>query len=439
MSVRLDTPLALPCGARVPNRLMKAAMTEGLADPAGHVTGELETLYRRWSEGGAGILVTGNVMVDGRFLERPGNMVAEDDDARPGLERLARAGTVGGNHLWMQINHPGRQCSRLVNNRPVSASDVRLKILFNFGRPRPLTEDEIDEVIGRYANTARLAVESGFTGVQIHAAHGYLINQFLSPITNRRQDRWGGSLENRARFLLECVRRTREAVGAAVPIAVKLNSADFQRGGFSREDSDQVASWLAAAGIDLLEVSGGTYEQPRLVGRTGSERTAEQPTRESTRQREAYFLDYTRNMRARLDIPMAVTGGFRNRRFMLEALEGDELDVIGIGRPLCVYADFPRRLITGEVNELPAYEEALRLGSGFFSELSPSDGIRALNLQASVGWFYRQIIQLARDDEPLLDLTARAALARHLHDEYRNGLRRRFYRSRRPGATGART
>ncbi|MEO1087986.1 MAG: NADH:flavin oxidoreductase, partial [Acidobacteriota bacterium] len=260
----LAAPLQLPCGAVVPNRLCKSAMTEGLADVSGAPNGRHVALYRRWSEGGAGLLITGNILVDWRYLERPGNVVVEDDRHRNALTRWARQGTVGGNHLWVQINHPGRQCSRMSNGRPVAPSAVQLKLGGFFGRPRALLDKEIVSIVDRYARTAAEVRAAGFTGVQVHAAHGYLASQFLSPRTNRRTDRWGGSLENRARFLLETVRAVRAAVGAEFPVGVKLNSADFQRGGFDLEDAATVAGWLADAGIDLLEISGGTYERLRF-------------------------------------------------------------------------------------------------------------------------------------------------------------------------------
>jgi 2,4-dienoyl-CoA reductase-like NADH-dependent reductase (Old Yellow Enzyme family) len=427
LTIDIASPFALPCGATLNNRLMKAAMTEGLADVAGQVTEPLVTLYRRWSHGGAAIHVTGNVMVDRRYLERPGNLVVEADTPLAGLSRLAQAGTEAGNHLWMQISHPGRQCSRIVNTRPVSASDVQLKILANFARPRALTPDEIPPIIERYAATAAKAQEAGFTGVQIHGAHGYLISQFLSPVTNRRTDEWGGSLESRARLLLEIVRATRAVVGPSFPIAVKLNSADFQRGGFSPDDSYRVAQWLAQEKIDLLEISGGTYEQPRLVGRSGAAKTAEVPKAASTQRREAYFLDYTKKMRDTVDIPLAVTGGFRSRDFMNEVLANGELDVIGVARPLCAEPDILGRFLRGEIDPLPSDERGQSLGPGWLGPASPFDTIRAFNTQGAVAWFYRQMIEIAHDRTRLAGLSTFGALWRHLYDEYRLGFARRRY------------
>ena len=257
MPVDLNAPLKLPCGSELPNRLLKSAMTEGLADADDHATERHATLYRCWSEGGTGTLITGNVMIDRRYLERPGNVVVEDRKGLPQLSRWAAAGTAAGSHLWMQISHPGRQCAKLSAPRPMAPSAVQLDLLGNFGRPIAMTEQDIQDALDRYARVAGIAREAGFTGVQLHGAHGYLISEFLSARLNRRTDDWGGSLAARARFLLEAVARTRRVVGDDFPLAVKLNSSDFQKGGFSFDESIQVARWLEDRGIDLLEISGG--------------------------------------------------------------------------------------------------------------------------------------------------------------------------------------
>jgi 2,4-dienoyl-CoA reductase-like NADH-dependent reductase (Old Yellow Enzyme family) len=275
MPVSLNDPFTLPCGVILPNRIAKAAMTEGLSDKNLQATERLANLYRLWSEGGAGLLITGNVMIDQRVLERAGN-VAIDITAggdslasRAKLQRWAQAGTVAGNQLWMQISHAGRQSPRYITQEPLAPSAVQLDIAGSFAKPRALREDEILDFINRFAQVAKIARETGFTGVQIHSAHGYLLSSFLSPITNQRTDAWGGSLENRARFLLETVKAVRKAVGNDFPVAIKLNSDDFRKGGFNNEECLRVVEWLNDSHIDLLEISGGTYEQPRLLGSEG--------------------------------------------------------------------------------------------------------------------------------------------------------------------------
>ncbi|MEM7586829.1 MAG: hypothetical protein AAF560_25795 [Acidobacteriota bacterium] len=223
----LGQSLTLPCGAILPNRLCKSAMTEGLSDVAGQANARHERLYRLWSKGGTGLLVTGNIMVDWRYLERPGNVVVEDAAGIDGLRRWAEAGTAAGNHLWVQLNHAGRQASVMSTTRPVAPSAVQLKLAGLFRRPRALEASEIEEIVARFARAAGIVKRAGFTGVQVHSAHGYLSSQFLSPRVNQRTDRWGGSLENRARFLLEVVRAVRAEVGPDFPSASSSTRPTF--------------------------------------------------------------------------------------------------------------------------------------------------------------------------------------------------------------------
>ena len=430
MQTRLADPLPLPCGVTLPNRFLKSAMTEGLADAWDRPTLAHETLYARWGHAGAGVLVTGNVMVDQRYLERPGNVVVEDDSALERLRAWAEAGRRGGSALVMQISHPGRQCTRMVTRQPVAPSAVGLRIGGLFGTPRALEEAEIEPIIARYASTAGIAKRAGFSGVQVHGAHGYLCNQFLSPLVNRRTDRWGGSLENRARFLREVVRAVRHAVGPEYPVMVKLNSSDFQKGAFTIEESCQVAAWLAEDGIDLLELSGGTYERMRLLG-LGQPEAREA---DSTRRREAYFLEYAEAMRAAAQVPLAVTGGFRTIDAMQSALAHGLVDVVGLARPLCVEPELVQRVLAGGLAPAPAHERHLRLGPGWFSANSSNATLRGLNAQALTAWYYRQILELAAGREPVVGLSIHAALWSHYVREFGLARARRAVR----GARGIR-
>jgi 2,4-dienoyl-CoA reductase-like NADH-dependent reductase (Old Yellow Enzyme family) len=406
MSVTISSPLTLPCGAVLKNRLAKGAMTEGLGDARNKATGGHVRLYRRWAEGGAGMLLTGNVQVDRRYLERPGNVAidgAQSNEAIAALREYAKAGTENGTHLWMQISHAGRQTPALVNKEPVGPSGKALDMPgAQFGKPRALSGTEIEDVIARFAHAAAVARDTGFTGVQIHGAHGYLISEFLSPDVNTRTDEWGGSLENRARLLLETVRAVRRAVGAGFPVSVKLNSADFQRGGFSHEDSIRVAAWLDAEGLDLLEISGGTYEQPRLVGLDDMTLHPEKAEvrRESTIAREAYFLEYAKDIRAAVKMPLMVTGGFRMLTGMNAALGSGTMDVVGIARPLCVDPAIPAKLLSGAAKETPAYEKTLRLGPGILGPHSPINLLKALNGWGQQGWFCLQLLRMGEGKDP---------------------------------------
>ena len=407
MTSSLAAPLTLPCGAVLPNRIAKAAMTEALGDLRDDATPALERLYRRWSAGGAGLLITGHVMIDRRYLEQAGNVVLDDETDVTALRAWAAAGTHAGNHLWVQLNHPGRQTTRFHSRQPAAPSAVALPVRGFFARPRALEEAEIVDLIAAFARSAEIVRLAGFTGVQVHAAHGYLIGQFLSPRTNRRSDAWGGSLENRARFLLEVVRAVRAAVGPSFPLAVKLNSSDFQRGGFEHREAVEVARLLAAEGIDLLEVSGGTYERVAFAGHLGRRSPGDgsgapfdrRPA--ATRVREAYFLEYAQAIRATMPgVPLMVSGGFRTPAFMAEVLRAGEADVLGVARPFCVEPGFPARLLAGSPDPLPSPEERIRIGRGWAGPHSPSADLRAYSAQAAIAWFYRQIERLGAGEEP---------------------------------------
>jgi len=404
----------LPCGAGVRNRLCKAAMTEGLADAGNRATERHVTLYRRWAEGGAGLLLTGNVQVDRRYLERAGNIVIDgpqDEGQLTALEMLAKAGTADDTHLWMQISHAGRQTPKLIAAEPVGPSDIPVALPGGrFGKPRALTGDEIRDVIGRFAFAAGVAQQTGFTGVQIHSAHGYLLSEFLSPRVNLRDDEWGGSLQNRSRLLLETVRAVRTSVGPEFPLAVKLNSADFQKGGFTFEDCLRVIEMLNEEGLDLLEISGGNYEQPRLLGIAGLEPVFEQKVRASTRAREAYFFDYAVAARRVAKMPLMVTGGFRSVQGMNEALAEGDIDVIGLARPLCVDPDFPAKILSGEIEQAANAEKNMRIGPGVLGPNSPIAVIKAINGFARIGWYYEQIYRLADGLDPDPSMSALRAL-----------------------------
>ena len=408
MTSLLAQPLTLPCGATVANRLSKAAMTEGLATADGVPTVELNRLYGIWSDGGAGILLSGNIQVDRDHLERPGNVVIDrepDAAMRAALASWAQAATRNGNHFWAQISHAGRQTQKIVNKAPKAPSAVKLGLPGGqFGQPVAMTEEEIVEVIRRFGLCAAAVKEAGFTGVQVHAAHGYLLSQFLSPRSNQRTDQYGGTLANRARALLDAVAAVRKAVGAKFPVSVKLNSADFQKGGFAFEDSLKVVQWLEQAGVDLIEISGGTYEQPKLLGLQGMEEEEQQQVAKSTQLREAYFVDFAKAMQEKVNVPLMVTGGFRQRLVMEQALQTGSADIIGLGRPLCVMTDAPKQLFEG-LDELPRYEESLSLLPNWLAFLTNIKLVRAMAGFAVQYWYYGQIDAIGRTGKANTELT----------------------------------
>ena len=419
----LGKSLTLPCGSTLPNRIAKSAMTEGLAEPGDLPGLALETLYRIWSKGGAGLHITGNVQIDSRYLERAGNVVLENDKHLSKFQSWAKASQEGGNQCWVQLNHPGRQCPKLVNKQPLAPSEVHLDMLGNFGKPKAMTEADIQDVIERFARSSELCKEAGFSGIQIHSAHGYLLSQFLSPKVNRRNDQWGGSIENRARLLRSIIKAVRERVGPNFPIGVKLNSADFQKDGFTFDECVQVAQMLGDDGVDLLEISGGTYEQLSLIGVEPTE------VRESTRKREAYFIEYAKRIKAAADIPLMVTGGFRSRSVMEEALSEGELDVVGLARPLCTQTDCPSKLVNQSIDRLDDYENQLVIGTGFWGQNSSSNLIKAVNSYGQVGFYYWQMILLSKGETPSPEIQTVRYFLRHMKNDFRLNMRRKFSRS----------
>jgi 2,4-dienoyl-CoA reductase-like NADH-dependent reductase (Old Yellow Enzyme family) len=392
----IASPLVLPSGASLPNRLAKAAMSEVLGDKAtGAPTDALIRLYERWGRSGAGLLITGNVMIDPSGLGEPGNVVIVDDRHLAELRRWAMAGQAHGARLWMQLNHAGRQSPKRLSREPVAPSSVPMKgFMGMFAKPRALEDSEIEVLIARFATAAVVARDAGFAGIQLHAAHGYLISQFLSSRTNLRTDAWGGDATRRSRFLIEIVRAVRAAVGPVFPIGVKLNSADFQRGGFTIEEAMDVARGLGAAGIDLLEVSGGNYESPAMTG--SGELPAEQ--RQTSRDREAYFLEYAQRIRTVVTTPILLTGGMRSRAVMDGALASGAVDVVGLGRPMTHSPDFPAKLLDGSLVTAPSVKIRSR--------------VRLLDDALQTMWFQAQIHELAGGREPDLQLGAWTALYR---------------------------
>ncbi len=398
----LHDPLELPCGQVLPNRLMKSALSEVLGDRKHAPTAELQRLYSTWSTGGYGLIVTGNVMVDRTQIGEPGNVVVEDERDLDALSRWAKTTQDSGTPIWMQINHPGRQANLAsIRTQPVAPSAVGLKVP-GASKPRELTGAEIEDIIERFATTAAVAETAGFDGVQVHAAHGYLVAQFLSPLSNLRDDEWGGDPERRMRFVLEVVRRVRSRVSPGFAVGIKLNSADFQRGGFTEEESRDVVAALSTEGLDLIEVSGGSYEQPAMMG------TAAQ----STREREAYFLEYARAVRDVAGaVPLAVTGGNRTRAAMEAALAAGDTDMIGLGRPTCTTPDSANVILGSDESSVEAHGVRYsRTGL-----LSKAIDIKAVNGAVELAWHEDQLHRLGKGKQPDLGrgkLRTTAALIR---------------------------
>jgi 2,4-dienoyl-CoA reductase-like NADH-dependent reductase (Old Yellow Enzyme family) len=336
MTSSIFSSFILPNGQVLKNRLVKAAMEENLATFE-HLPGdELKCLYKAWAEGGVGLILTGNVMVDHLAMTGPGGVVLEQNtDLTPFIE-WAKLSKINNTKIWMQINHPGRQVFKKMGGKVLSPSDVALQMGKHssmFSAPKPMHEDEIQDVIQRFTTTAQRAEEAGFDGVEIHAAHGYLLAQFLSPLTNKRNDKWGGSLENRARLLIDIVKSVKAVCGEGFAIAVKLNSADFQRGGFNIEDAEQVVKMLNKLNIDLVELSGGSYEAPAMQGRTADNRTLA---------REAYFLEFASKIAENVSLPIMTTGGVRRYDVAKQVVDSG-VQLVGMASALALTPDLPHQ------------------------------------------------------------------------------------------------
>ena len=388
----ISSSFTLPNGSVLKNRITKSAMSENFGTRYHAPSKGLINAYKVWVKGNPGLLITGNVMVDSMALGEARNVVVEDYKDFELLKEWARTVKGTGVHLWPQINHPGRQALAAINRETVGPSAISLNIgraAKMFQLPTALSEKAIWKIIKRFGNTARIMKEAGFTGCQIHGAHGYLVSQFLSPNSNIRTDQWGGSLNNRARFVLEIYREIRRQVGSDYPIGIKINSADFQRGGFSEEESMQVISLLGNEGIDLIEISGGTYERPAMM---------KGDRKRSTVSREAYFLDYIDKARKLIKTPLLLTGGFRSVSVMEKALEDGNLDVVGLARPFCLYPNLVNQIFDGSVK--------------IFETPIPKIGIKFLDKLGGVElpWYELQIQRIGKGKSPKINLLAIFAL-----------------------------
>jgi 2,4-dienoyl-CoA reductase-like NADH-dependent reductase (Old Yellow Enzyme family) len=383
----LNQPLRLPNGSVLRNRLAKAAMSETLGTYDNRPTMDLMRLYRRWAASGLGLIVTGNVMIDRRALGEPGNVVVEDEADLPALRHWAHAATGQGAAIWVQLNHPGKQSTKGLNafNLAPSAVPFREDMAAFFETPREATASEIQDIIERFGRSAAICKKAGFSGVEIHGAHGYLVSQFLSPHHNRRSDEWGGSPEKRRRFVLAVYAEIRRQVGPDFPVGIKLNSADFQRGGFTEEESIETIRALADAGIDLIEISGGTYEAPAMSG------AMQEAKKTSTAAREAYFLEFAEKVRSAVKVPLMVTGGFRTAAGMNAALRSSALDVVGLARLLAIDPDAPAALLQGRDS---------------LQQVRPiNTGLKAVDRMGimEVLWYTRQLKRIAGGREPRPD------------------------------------
>ncbi|OOF92392.1 hypothetical protein ASPCADRAFT_8673 [Aspergillus carbonarius ITEM 5010] len=401
----LHESVRLPCGLVFPNRLAKAAMAESLAGSGNVPTPTLLEAYNQWGQGGWGALLTGNVQVDVDHLGTPRDVALHAEyTGKEGNEALvdnwsqyAKSCQQHGTPTIVQICHPGRQSLRFAGRRgllapPIAPSAIplqmgdslvqRLLSWLVFPPPREMTQGDIDRVTRQFVDAARLMADSGFSGIELHGAHGYLIDQFLNSKSNNRIDAYGGSAENRAKFVVDTIHAIRQVVPQTFAIGIKLNSADHNSSTF--EDTMTQIRLLVEAGIDFLEVSGGSYENPTMMGPEKSQRTVA---------REAFFIEFATETRKRFpDLVLMLTGGFRTRAGAESALQQNACDVIGIGRPAAIEPKLPLVLLDENVPDEEAQLVLNRVPMPFLARLLALKGVGA-GLESS--FYAKQIRRLA--------------------------------------------
>ena len=393
----LFTPFTFQNGKTAKNRIFKSAMEEQFSQND-QPSEKLVRLYDTWAKGGAGVWITGNVMVAESGKGSINDVVISDDRSLEMLKKWAKAGTQNDTLLIMQINHAGKQSPAVVNKTPLAPSAVPLVGMDGFiNLPRELSADEINELIHQFVQTAKIAEQAGFSGVQIHAAHGYLISQFLSPHHNRRQDQWGGSLENRMRFLLETYTAIRTVVGKDFLVGVKLNSADFPKGGVDESESVQVVQKLSEMGIDFIEVSGGNYESPQMLA-----------AKDSTRKREAFFIDYAEKARAVSQAPLIITGGFRSQN----AMEDGYLDLVGVARPFALVPYLANQMQNGTYQTVQT--DLIKTGVAFVDKKAGA--------MLEMNWYMTQMDLIGQGKQPDPKLSAWKMLLKTLWANGKAGL-----------------
>lgn len=353
MSSILFTQQSLKSGLNIKNRFVKAAMNEAMGTKHLQPKKEIVHLYEQWAKGGTGLIITGNVMVDPNYLAEPGNIVLDENSDKELLKQWAKAGQFNGSKIMVQINHPGKQAPKTVSKYPVAPSAIPIQgeIGNLFNHPRELSTLEIKKLTKQFATAAKIAKETGFDGVEIHAAHGYLINQFLSPYDNRRQDEYGGSIDNRMRFLREIYLAMREVTGTEFVIGLKINSSDFKEGGFSEKDSMYVVQKMDEAGIDFIEISGGSYENPKMNEST------------SKNKNNVFFANYSKRIREKINASVIVTGGIRTVDSMVDLIENGYSDFVGLARPLAIEPNIPNLIVEKHYQTI----ETKRLSTGIKS------------------------------------------------------------------------
>ena len=371
----LRRSLELPCGALLKNRLAKSAMSDSLGNGEGNPTEAQIRLYERWARGGAAVSIIGEVQGDPRYPERPGNLVLGRHTNRRAMESLVSRALFGGAHIWPQLGQAGA-LSHLPISQPKGPSALNMEGLQCLG----MSVEDIRELPDMYAGTAAYAQELGFSGVHVHAGHGFLLSQFLSPLFNRRNDGYGGSIEARCRIVLEVIDGIRRAVGPLFPVGIKINSTDQLEGGLTEDDALEVVRLLDQTSVDLIDISGGTYFP-------GAKASSDGPT-----DGEPYFLGFARRAKGVTDVPLMLTGGFKRREQAVDAVDSGAVDMVSMARAMVLDPRLPEVWLTedGGDPEFPVFDSPPRGGA--------------------TAWYTMRMTALAEDREETFTLDPRSAL-----------------------------
>ena len=388
----LVQPLDLPCGARLKNRLVKSAMSDSLGDGAGNATQAQMRLYERWAEGGAALSLIGEVQTSPHYAEKPGNLVLVPDADLAALQKLAQRGSANSAHIWPQLGHAGALAHGPIST-PKGPSPLDVEGLKCDG----MSLDDIQDLPRSYAQAATLAKDAGFGGVLIHAGHGFLFSQFLSPLFNHRTDAYGGTVDERFRIIGEVIDAVRKAVGPAYPIGIKINSTDMLEGGLTQDDALEAVQLLDATTVDLIDVSGGTYFP-------GAESSSD-----SASSSGPYFIDFAKRAKSITSIPIILTGGFETREQAAKAILEGCADAISLARAMVLNPSLPNAWLSdaGGDPEFPIFDAP------------PRGGVTA--------WYSMRLTALGEDTESRFDLSPADALEAY---EARDAERCEIWRNR---------
>ncbi len=376
--ITLERALILPCGAVLKNRMAKSAMSDSLGDGEGNPTQAQIRLYERWAQGGIALSIIGEVQIDPLCPEKPGNLVLGPHSNMKTLLNLTRRASIKEAHIWPQLGHAGALSHRAISE-PIGPSALNIGDFHCKG----MSIEEIKALPNNYAKAAQLAKEAGFTGVQIHAGHGFLLSQFLSPLFNHRTDQYGGSLKNRCRLIIDVIDQVRKIVGPGFPIGIKLNASDLIEGGLTTEDALENIRRLDQTSLDLIEVSGGTY----FPGAKSSSDSSS---------KGVYYKSFAQRAKAVTSIPLMVTGGVKSLSDASALLQDKSTDLVGLARAIVLIPNLANDWLAG-INPTLSFPRF---------DSPPAEGITA--------WYTMRINAIALDKEHQPALTLETALEQYL-------------------------